>query len=733
MALINKLLGIILSIPLIPRTISIIQQRKRHKKIKDQFHTNQISNTELNEFQLKISLDSNIINIEYLIGIGWKITINDPLPSFATVTNKNGLLQYTQRDDKLILTHKMHTMIVNKDPFSISIDNFELSFEFGKRWTRHDINVSANHIYGMGEKSHQIDKKNQKYIFYNSDNAAFEINSDPLYKSIPFAIYTDEINSWGLFVDFPGYIDWENNANDAIIHSKITALSKNYRIFLIPENSMKNILRAYSKLTGYAPIPPLWALGYHQCRWSYYSQDEVENIVNKFHELKIPIDAIYLDIDYLDNYKSFTWDKNSFPDLKGLTSKLNNVHVVSMIDPGIKVEPGYKIYDDIIKNEYYTRLDNKPFIGNVWPGACVFPDFINSEVREWWGDNYKSLIDIGISGFWNDMNEPSIFSLLSTIPPNASHRLNDIDIQHECVHNAYGLMMIRASYEGINRLSKNRVFLLSRSGYAGLQKYAWVWTGDNKSNWDHLAMSIPKCINLGMSGVPGVGADIGGFRGSPSPELYARWIELGTFYPLMRTHTIEKSPPQEPWSFGSMVTEISKKYIRLRYKLIPYTYTWMVYACKTGIPLMRPLFLEFNEKESYKWANSIFMFGPSLLIAPVINKGERSRELYLPKGDWYSFDKKEKIKGGRTINVSAELDTIPIFVKNNTIIPICNNNPMNTTECDLSAIDYLVYGDTAKGILYLDDGMSKNPSYKLLELNLKGGTVITKEISFSQI
>ncbi|MBI5464891.1 MAG: hypothetical protein HY966_08075, partial [Ignavibacteriales bacterium] len=343
-----------------------------------------------------------------------------------------------------------------------------------------------------------------------------------------------------------------------------------------------------------------------------------------------------------------------------------------IIDPGIKNEPGYWVYDEGAKGDHFNKYpDGKYFIGKVWPGECVFPDFTKKDSREWWGTLYKGLIDDGIKGFWNDMNEPAVFDVpTKTFDLNVMHDDNGLKTDHRKNHNVYGMQMARGTFEGVQKLRPNeRPFVLTRASYAGGNRYASAWTGDNISSWEHLEMAVPMCLNLSISGQPFVGTDIGGFIGSPSGELYARWLQLGVFTPLMRTHTEIGSADQEPWSYGKKFESINKKSIQLRYKLLPYIYTQFYNASKTGIPMMRPLGFDYPDDWQASWNGRDFLFGDAFLVAPVLWPDAKKRRLRLPAGDWFDYWTGKQYTGPNDIEVDAPIDRIPLFVKAGAIIP----------------------------------------------------------------
>jgi len=601
-----------------------------------------------------------------------------------------------------------------------------ISIHSNNDWLKIQLDHHFDFAFGLAEKHGSLNKMGKEWQIWNTDVAWMEPDDDPLYKNYPILLLTNRSTWLALIVDYPGYQNWDLRKEGQLdIHLK----SDRFILDVLIAEDSQSLLGKIRHLLGGMELPPQWTLGYHQCRWSYFPAAQVEEIATTFRTKDIPIDAIYLDIDYMDGFRCFTYDETKFGDLPALVNTLHDQHfkVVVMIDPGLKLDDDYFVYDQGKKLDAFVKNDkHQDFAGPVWPGKSVFPDFFNQKVRNWWGNLYEYFVrEVGIDGFWNDMNEPSIFTLRGTMPDDLIHRLDDgTEVRHDQVHNLYGQMMARASYNGLKQISPNkRVFLLSRSAYLGSQQYGWIWSGDNKSAWDHLAESIPKIINSGLSGHFASGPDIGGFREVATPELYARWIQLGVFYPFMRTHSIKFVDHQEPWSFGTEVEEISRQMIKLRYQLLPYIYTYFRKGCLEGIPLMRPMWMEFPDDDPC-WDEAIFnqqfMFGPDMLVAPVLKEGEREVSLYLPEGRWYHYFDNTVYTGGKNIIVDAELDQINIFVREGSIIPIYKEVGNNVEQTKLSGLDYLKFGDNPAGILYLDDGISydyQDGKYGLYAIN----------------
>ncbi|MCX7772777.1 MAG: DUF5110 domain-containing protein [Clostridia bacterium] len=571
-------------------------------------------------------------------------------------------------------------------------------------------------FYGLGEKTGFLDKRGRSYTMWNTDDPLHTPDKDPLYKSIPFLIYKDERKVFGLFLDSIAMstFDLGFQNRDAI---ELTVQDDEMDLHLIDGDSIKEVISRYTSLTGTMKLPPMWSLGYQQCRWSYQPEERVEKLASDFREHDMPCDVIYLDIDYMDDFRVFTFNSDRFPDPLKMSEHLmeKGIRLVTIIDPGVKKDSDYKVYTEGAKNGYFCKLpDGNIYHGKVWPGVSAFPDFSQLEARKWWGRQHAALFNSGISGIWNDMNEPSDFSVetygdrkLACVPNEVMMDFDGKPRSFAKTHNAYGFLMAMATLEGFKALKpKERPFIVTRAAYAGIQRHSAVWTGDNHSWWEHLASSIPMHMNIGLSGVPFVGGDVGGFQGECEPELFARWVQLGAFTPFFRAHSVIHTRDHEPWAFGEEVEKASREAIRLRYSLLPYLYSEMKKASDTGLPVMRPLVLEFENDAKTHHINDQFMFGQSILVAPVTRRHDRQRLVYLPEGGWYDYYTKSYYKGGQTIIADAPLDKIPIFIREGAVIPFAE--PQNSTQfMDFGKLRLEVYAG-ANGLfeLYEDDGIS---------------------------
>ncbi len=585
---------------------------------------------------------------------------------------------------------------------------------FGMAWEGSEVAVfksllPGERFYGLGEKTGGLDRRGSEWQMWNSDIPAYSDRTDPLYQSHPFFIGMRDGRGYGIFFNNTHRSFFNMGAGNHRVYS-FRAEGGALDYFFFAGNTMKDIIRRYSELVGRMPLPPKWALGYQQCRWSYFPESEVRQLARTFREKKIPADVIYLDIHHMDGYRCFTFDAQRFPDPARLMADLRQqgFKVVTIIDPGIKVDPGYTVNESGVKGDHFIKFpDGQLYIGDVWAGPSHFTNYTKPESRLWWGELHKEFLEMGVAGFWNDMNEPAVWG--REAPLLVEFDENGRKVSLKKIHNVFGHLMAQATYEGLRRLRpQERPFILTRAGFAGTQRYAASWTGDNVASFEHLEMAIRMCQSMSLSGIPFVGADIGGFAETPTPELFVRWIQVGTFTPFFRTHTQINSPDQEPWSFGEWAEEINRKYIELRYRLLPYTYTAFQQAATEGVPLMRPLFLEFpTEAETYQAQNhTTYLWGNDMLVAPVTRAGENIRKVYLPAGTWYDFWENQTYVGGTYHYVEAPIEKLPIFVRAGAVI--ARGEVMQyVDEKPLTQLDLHVYpGPGHTSWLYEDDGRS---------------------------
>jgi alpha-glucosidase len=559
---------------------------------------------------------------------------------------------------------------------------------------------------GLGEKTGPLDRRGAGYQNWTTDAYAYNSGSDPLYCSTPFYIGIHEPLVYGLFLD-NSYKSFFNFGASNNRFSSFAADAGDMNYYFVHGPDVATIIEQYTWLTGRMEMPPIWSIGYQQCRYSYYPDKEVKNLAVTFREKNIPADVIVLDIHYMDKYKIFTWDKTNFSDPNGLIAFLrqSGFHVVVMCDPGIKVEPGYKAYDDGLADDVFLKYpDGKPYSGQVWPGWCHFPDFTNPKTRDWWTAQLKQYVDTGLDGFWNDMNEIATWG--HSLPENIEFNFDGQPATTRKGRNLFGFQMARATYEGTKKLmGGKRPFNLTRSGFSGVQRYAAVWTGDNVSYDEHMLLGVRLVNSLGMTGVAFAGYDAGGFVGEASPRLFARWISIAALSPFFRGHTMINSKDAEPWSFGEEVEQIARNFISLRYQLMPYIYSLFHFAVQKGTPIQRSLAIDYSFEPrvfSHAYHNQ-YLFGPSILVAPVESHKDLCK-VFLPAGRWFSIYDGLSHDGGKEIIVDSPVHKLPVFISESAILPM-KEAGTNTADRNERLIIHIYNGSVPSSfLLYEDDG-----------------------------
>jgi alpha-glucosidase len=564
----------------------------------------------------------------------------------------------------------------------------------------------SEHFYGLGDKTGYLDKRGYAYKNWNNDHPAPQTEVLPnLYKSIPVLLGLKDGHPYGLFFDDPyeSQLDLGKESDQYYYYS---AVAGNLDYYVIGGDTLKDIVTNYTYLTGRTPLPQKWLLGYQQSRWGYStSQDKVQAIVNGFKQHDLPLDAIHLDIDYMDGYRVFTWDTASYHnDPKRFVHDLkqDGVKVVAIIDPGVKQDPAYQVYQEGVQNDYFVKNpDGDVYINEVWPGKSAFPDFGRQAVRQWWADKTTFLTDLGVAGIWNDMNEPASFK--GAIPDDIVFSDGQYPSTHKKLHNVYAHNMAQATFTGIKEHTGKRPYVITRAAYAGTQKYATVWTGDNHSMWPHLQMMIPQLCNLGLSGFSFAGTDIGGFGSDTTPELLTRWIEAAIFSPLLRNHAALGTRSQEPWVFGEPTLSIYRKYLQLRYRLIPYLYDVFANESQTALPVIRPLILNYEDDPRLTNLNDEYLVGENILVAPITQPAQTKRLVYLPAGNWIDFWNHAEYAGHQDIVVDAPLDKLPIFIKQNTLLP-WRPAVDHIDDAPLTSMPFKLFGDHGSYQHYQDNG-----------------------------
>ncbi len=649
----------------------------------------------------------------------WAVTKDDP---------EWQAVPFEIRDDATAVeveTERMRVVVERSSARVLCFDKqgrpFAHDSEQGATWRRARTagwkRIEADeHFYGFGERTRLLDHRSEQLTNWTVDAVNYSSATDNMYLAIPFFLALRPQLGYGVFFNTIYWSRFDMGAErpgEWCMETEGPELD--YYLIYGPEPAQ--IIQTYTELTGRMPMPPRWALGYQQCRWSYASEQVVRDLAHQFRERRIPCDVIHLDIDYMRGYRVFTWSPKRFANPEQLIRDLRDdgFRTVTIIDPGVKYEPeaDYPPFDQGLADDYFVRrADGSLFHGYVWPDKAVFPDFLRPEVREWWGSLHQGLVDAGVAGIWNDMNEPAIQSLpfgepggeQIPMPPDAPQGPLDERTTHAEAHNLYGQSMSRATREGLERLRpKERAFVLTRSGFAGIQRWSAAWMGDNRSVWEQLETSLPMLCNMGLSGVPFVGCDVGGFFGNATGELFARWIQADILYPFMRGHSVMGSQQHEPWIFGERVERISREYIELRYRLLPYIYTLCWEATLTGAPILRPLVYHFPDDAHTYALHDQVLLGGALMAAPVLRPGVEHRAVYLPQDVWYDWWSGERYAGGTTILAHAPLERMPLYARGGSVIPL---GPVmqHTGERPLDELNLKVYPGTAEWTLYEDDG-----------------------------
>ena len=572
-------------------------------------------------------------------------------------------------------------------------------------------------IYGLGDKTGYLNKRHYAYENWNTDDPAPHVDCfKSLYKSINFFIIKGENGCCGILADNTTrtFFDFGKECDDYLYFAHA---GKGLDYYMIPGADIKEVLRKYIALTGAPMLQQKWVYGFHQSHWGYLSAEEIKSVSDTMRANHIPFDVIHCDIDYMEGYRVFTFNGKRFADPRELFDYLKSIHVkpVCIIDPGVKEDPGYFMYDEGCERDLFAKNpDGSIYVGKVWPGASVFPDFSKAETRAWWADKIKIMTGAGVRGIWNDMNEPANFT--GQLPDDVQFEGGS----HLEMHNVYGHLMNQATYEGLLAADGRRPFVLTRACCAGSQRYCSGWTGDNHSMWGHIQLSLVQMMNLGMSGMYMTGSDVGGFGSDCTPELLIRWIQAGCLSPFFRNHYAQGTRAQEPWAFGEETLNAVRKAIQLRYHLLPYLYD----LAHEDLPMLRPLVMEYPDDPQVSNICDEYLIGNQLLVAPVINPGCAARSVYLPKGVWYDYYTGKRYTGGKYILAEAPIDHLPMFAKAGAVIPVALGAP----ECveDITEVALEVFPGSGSFTHYTDDGETMdyaNGAIHALKITVRGRTV----------
>lgn len=582
----------------------------------------------------------------------------------------------------------------------------------GKHCVRVDIDAGTS-LYGTGEVAGPLLRNGRRNVLWNTDSYGYTEENASLYQSHPwvlavradgtaFGVLAD--TTWRAEIDLTGTDKGSQAAGSIVFRGE----GAQFPVYIIDRATPQDVVKGLAELVGKMALPPLWAIGYHQCRYSYFPEARVREIAEGFRSRKIPCDVIWFDIDYMDGFRIFTFDKAHFPDPKRLNGDLNKMgfHTIWMIDPGVKAEKGFFVADQMMEKDLMVRdAKGEVYKGEVWPGWCIFPDYTRPDVRTWWAGLYRDFMAQGINGVWNDMNEPAIFNVKSkTMPEDNQHGGGAWDYggtlpkgPHLQYHNVYGMLMAKGTYDGILAAKpEQRPFVLTRAGYMGSHRYAATWTGDNSAEWDDLEQSVSMAANLGLSGSPFIGPDIGGFNGNGNAEMFARWMGVGSLLPFCRGHTGKGNIDKEPWVFGPAVEQTCRLALERRYRLLPYLYTCFREASTTGLPVLRPVFFADPKDPALRTEDDAFLLGADLLVVPTLTP-ERDRAPSLPKGIWNEV---------MLVDEGHHPDLPRLYVRGGAIVPI---GPVvqHTGEKSLDPLTLIVSLDetgSATGKLYEDEG-----------------------------
>lgn len=623
-----------------------------------------------------------------------------------------------------------------------TVDEEKMSFSFSME--------ESDRVYGLGENVRGINKRGWIYESKCSDDPNHLEDRRSLYGAHNF-IVVDGKEQFGVFVDYPGILSFDVGYTR---HSelKITASDWNLDVYVIEGEDVKDIVKQFRGLIGRSYIAPLWAFGYGQSRWSYMTAGEVRDVVKKHRELGIPLDSVYLDIDYMERYKDFTLNDETFPDFAEFNKEMKeqNIHLVPIIDAGVKQEEGYPVYEEGLEKGYFCKKeDGTPFVAAVWPGKALFPDMLNKEARDWFGDQYKFLLDQGVEGFWNDMNEPAIFytedrlqevmeqlgsykgknldlnlffqftGLVSGLSNNVEdykmfyHNMNGEKVRHDRVHNLFGYNMTRAAGEAFERLEPDkRILMFSRSSYVGMHRYGGIWQGDNKSWWSHILLNLKMMPSLNMCGFIYTGADLGGFGSDTTEDLVLRWLALGIFTPLMRNHSAMGTRVQEAYRFENI--DGFRHIIGLRYRFLPYLYSEYMKAVLRDEMMFRPLAFDYPQDAHAANVEDQLLLGDGLMIAPVYEQNAEGRYVYLPekmKMVRFKVDgtTEEEILDAGHHYVNVSLTDVVVFVRPNHLIPMSSGGQC-VEDVDFENLQYVSYIDNGEAVYeyYHDNGYEKD-------------------------
>lgn len=643
----------------------------------------------------------------------------DENPYAVTLSPDASDFTVSEKEHYILLQSSELTVQLAKETSSLSYFDLEGNVlneddPLGTAWIGTEVNCykkiqEGERFLGLGEKTGGLDRRGRAYTNWNTDYFAYGVEDDPLYLSIPFYLGVHAQGAYGIFFDNPHKSVFNFGAStNRFVYFGAEDGSMDY--YFIHRPTLADIISDYTLLTGRMELPPKWSLGFQQCRYSYYPDSEVTTVAQTFRDKDLPADVIYLDIHHMEAYKVFTFDSENFPDPKKLIESLRSkgFRVVVIMDPGIKVEATYSPYLEGRSKDLFVKYpDGDEYQAQVWPGWCAFPDFTKEQTRNWWAKEMKFYEEFGVKGYWTDMNEPASWGQFT--PNLIEFDLEGENVSHRKARNVYGMQMARSAQQGVQlHRPAERPFVLTRSGFAGIQRHAAVWTGDNTASEDHMLAGVRLVNSLGMSGVSFSGFDVGGFAGEASKSLFARWMSIGAFSPLFRAHSMINSKDSEPWAFGEEVEEISRNYMKLRYALLPTLYSKFYQSSQNGLPINQSLAIHYPLDSSvYSSAyQNQFLFCEALLVAPVESTKEITK-VYLPEGAWYYFYTDQYYTGNQEIYLDCPLNYLPVMAKAGQILAV-QSPTAHTDEAHDGILRIHLYRGSSGStyIHYEDDGLS---------------------------
>lgn len=665
---------------------------------------------------VKIESKGRNLFIEFLKNDSLRIYFEKVNEELFSIYPKKDTSKYVvkKRDGKIIITLNKNKSLVVDASFNISLNDY-LTLSLSEKVIDDKKAYSTNfkisddaRVMGLGDKMAALDKRGYHFRSWATDDPTHQDELYPsLYKAISYLFINSNNHYFALY--FPSTYPYDFDIDHNVLGEvDVYSFEAKHDFFLFYGDTPKAIISSYSSLVGHPYMPRLKMLGNQQSRWSYENEKQVMDVYHGYQNNELPIDYIHLDIAFMDGYRCFTVDKNSFPDLKKLSSilKEDNIELVAINDAGIKVDDNYPLYQHLIKNdEVIKNSDDSTYIGKVWPGEAIFPNYFDTKVKKYFADEaYKFIKDNGITGIWNDMNEPTSF--LGELPLDSYQVYNHRKITHLEGHNVYGEHMVRCFVDTFTR-DNLRPYIISRSASATTAQYSIVWGGDNFSVWHHLKLSIPQLLSLSMSNFMFAGVDIGGFGMDTNKQLLIRWCEGNILMPFFRNHSNIVSKPQEPYAFDEECLSIYRKYLNIRYNFIPYLYDLVRKMNTKGEPIVRPLFYNYPEDKIALDINDEYMVGENVLMAPIVNKDETKRIVYLPKGKWIDYFSGRTLRGNRHYMIDYKLDETGIYIKENSIIPQYENL-LHLEKEKIDMVTFKLYANKGKYQMYEDDGKSLN-------------------------